>query len=283
MQWLMDVDLLIYLQAAIVPATAAALSLLILLEINGRLVQLRTKGMVQDQILDTGYKGKIISYNKRMLDLILVIPALILLSPVFLLIASLIKVDSKGPIFFKQKRVGFVPHTPDGRVDWRETIFEMYKFRTMQVDTDPDLHRAFMEAYIHGDTDKISELEPQALDTQAFKLTNHPRVTRVGRVLRKYSLDELPQFWNVLVGDMSLVGPRPAIPYEVDMYQEIHLDRLTVMPGITGLWQVSGRTTTTFEEMFRLDMEYIKSQSLWLDLKILLLTLPAIISSKGAG
>jgi lipopolysaccharide/colanic/teichoic acid biosynthesis glycosyltransferase len=283
MQWPTDVDLMIYLQAAIIPATAAALSLLILLEINGRFLQLRTKGIIGGKVKAYTLQKKSGTHYKRWLDLILVIPALVLLSPIFLLISLLIKLDSPGPILYKQKRVGAVPGARNRYMDWYDTIFDMYKFRTMYVDTDQDRHREFMEAYIHGDTKKLSEMQPEVLETATYKLTNDPRVTRVGKVLRKFSLDELPQFWNVLMGDMSLVGPRPAIPYEVGMYKPEHLERLSVIPGITGLWQVNGRTTTTFEEMVHLDLEYIKSQSLWLDLKIIFLTLPAIISSKGAG
>jgi lipopolysaccharide/colanic/teichoic acid biosynthesis glycosyltransferase len=283
MQWLTDIDLLIYLQAAIVPATAAALSLLILLEINGRLLQLRTKGMIQGNMKAYPLQKKSGTPYKCWLDLILVIPALILLSPIFLLISLLIKLDSQGPILYKQKRVGAVPDARNHPVDWHDTIFDMYKFRTMYVNIDQDPHRKFMEAYIQGDTESLAEMQPEILETATFKLTKDARVTCVGKILRKFSLDELPQFWNVLMGDMSLIGPRPAIPYEVGMYKPEHFERLTVIPGITGLWQVSGRTTTTFEEMVQLDLEYIKSQSLWLDLKIIFLTLPAIISSKGAG
>jgi lipopolysaccharide/colanic/teichoic acid biosynthesis glycosyltransferase len=283
MKWPTDMDLMIYLQAAFIPATAAALSLLILLEINGRLLQLRTKGMIQGKVKAYPLQKKSDMLYKRWLDLILVIPALILLSPIFLLISLLIKLDSPGPVLYKQKRVGAVPGARTHSSDWHDTIFDMYKFRTMYVDTDQDLHRKFMEAYIQGDTEKLTEMQPEILETATFKLTKDARVTRVGKVLRKFSLDELPQFWNVLMGDMSLIGPRPAIPYEVGMYKPEHLERLAVIPGITGLWQVSGRTTTTFEEMVQLDLEYIKSQSLWLDLKIIFLTLPAIISSKGAG
>ncbi len=283
MQWATEVDLMIYLQAALVPATAVALSLLILLEINGKFLQARTRGMFHGKVQTVSTQIKTIFPGKRLFDLILVIPALILISPIYFIISLLIRLDSPGPTIYRQKRVGAVPSTNKGRADWQDTIFDMYKFRTMYVSTDHDPHRKFMEAYINGDTEKLTELQPEVLKTEAFKLTNDPRVTRIGKFLRKFSLDELPQFWNVLEGNMSLVGPRPAIPYEVEMYKPEHFDRLTVTPGITGLWQVSGRTTTTFEEMVRLDLEYIKSQSLWLDLKILILTLPAIISSTGAG
>ena len=283
MKWPTDMDLMIYLQAAIVPATAAALSLLILFEINGRFLQLRTKGMIQGKVHSYPLQKKSSMLYKRWLDMILVIPALVLLSPIFLLISILIKLDSPGPVLYKQKRVGVVPGARNHPSDWHDTIFDMYKFRTMYVDTDQDPHRKFMEAYIQGDTEKLTEMQPEIIETSTFKLTKDARVTRVGNFLRKFSLDELPQFWNVLMGDMSLIGPRPAIPYEVGMYKPEHFERLSVIPGITGLWQVSGRTTTTFEEMVRLDLQYIKSQSLWLDLKIIFLTLPAIISSKGAG
>lgn len=283
MQWPIEMDFTIYIRSAIVPASAAAISMLILSRLSEMFLHLRKEGKAHETMRKLSDERKAISTCKRLFDLILMIPALILLSPTYLLISLLIKMDSAGPVFFKQKRVGMVPFVSGDTTDWSNAIFDMYKFRTMYSDTDPYLHREFMEAYIAGDTDKLIDLEPEVEETEAFKLVNDPRVTRIGNILRKFSLDELPQFWNVLIGNMSLVGPRPPIPYEVELYKPEHFERLTAMPGVTGLWQVSGRTTTTFDEMIHLDLNYIKSQSLWLDIKIVFLTLPAIISSKGAG
>lgn len=220
---------------------------------------------------------------KRLLDALLTIWALPVLLPVMLFVAIIIKFDSPGPVIFAQKRVGLRSGRDDDPAGERGTIFTLYKFRTMHVDTDTEIHRKFMQAYISADKAKMTSLQPEAEQSKAYKLNNDPRVTRVGKYLRKLSLDELPQIMNVIKGEMSLVGPRPAIPYEVEMYAPEHLRRLDTLPGITGLWQVSGRTTTTFEEMIRLDVEYIEKQSIWLDLKILFLTVPAVISKKGAG
>jgi lipopolysaccharide/colanic/teichoic acid biosynthesis glycosyltransferase len=138
-----------------------------------------------------------------------------------------------------------------------------------------------MKAYISGDEEKLSEQAGKS--SNSYKLTGDPRVTRIGKFLRATSLDELPQLWNVLRGDMSLVGPRPPIPYEVEMYRKEHFCRFGTLPGITGLWQVSGRCETTFEEMIKLDLEYIDIKSNWQDLKILFMTVPAVISERGAG
>jgi lipopolysaccharide/colanic/teichoic acid biosynthesis glycosyltransferase len=153
----------------------------------------------------------------------------------------------------------------------------------MRTDIDARLHQKYMEAYISGDEAKMSELQPDVKSAKSYKLSGDPRITRMGKLLRRLSLDELPQLWNIIKGDMSLVGPRPPIPYEVEKYERRHLDRLAALPGLTGLWQVSGRCETTFEEMVQLDLEYIEKQSIWLDLKILLKTVPAVITAKGAG
>jgi lipopolysaccharide/colanic/teichoic acid biosynthesis glycosyltransferase len=153
----------------------------------------------------------------------------------------------------------------------------------MYTNVDSELHRRYVQAYIDGDEAAMAALRPGDAKSDSYKLTADPRVTRVGRFLRRTSLDELPQLWNVIRGEMSLVGPRPPIPYEVKKYGRDHFHRLAALPGITGLWQVSGRCETTFEEMVQLDLNYIKNQSIWLDLQILLKTLPAVISEKGAG
>ncbi|PYS44428.1 MAG: hypothetical protein DMF71_03570 [Acidobacteria bacterium] len=204
---------------------------------------------------------------KRSFDLFLALLALIVLSPLWLVIAVLIKLDSRGPIFYRQERVGM-----DGRV------FLFFKFRTMRADTDDAAHREFQRKYITGQPE--SNLGDE--DRPAYKLRADERVTRVGRLLRKTSLDELPQLFNVLCGDMSIVGPRPPIPYEVESYQLWHRKRLDMKPGITGLWQVSGRNRLSFEEMVRMDLYYIENWSLLLDLKIILRTLPVMLRGADA-
>lgn len=221
---------------------------------------------------------------KRIFDVTIAIGAMFILVPVCAVIALLIKLDSPGPVFYKQERVGARRRARSGSPSqWIIQIFPLYKFRTMRTDVDARLHQDYMRAYIAGDEDQIACLDPGLKSSNSYKLSGDPRVTRVGRFLRRASLDELPQLWNVLLGDMSLVGPRPPIPYEVEMYSQDHMRRLSAIPGITGLWQVSGRCETTFEEMVALDLTYIDRKSLLLDIKIILLTIPAIISERGAG
>ena len=204
---------------------------------------------------------------KRMLDIVGSLGLLIVLSPVLALIAVLVKLTSSGPVFFRQDRVG-ASLKP----------FTMLKFRTMCVDADHELHRQFVTEFINAGADA----SPTA-DSGLFKIVNDPRVTFVGRLLRKSSLDELPQLWNVLRGDMSLVGPRPPLSYEVEQYKRWHYRRvLEAKPGITGLWQVAGRSQTNFDDMVRLDLQYVQNQSAWTDIKILLATPRAVISGKGA-
>jgi exopolysaccharide biosynthesis polyprenyl glycosylphosphotransferase len=205
---------------------------------------------------------------KRAIDLVLGSSMLLLALPLFGVIALAIKVTSRGPVFFRQQRVG-----QHGRT------FMFVKFRSMRVDGDERLHVQWFEKFMNGK----AEMHTTGNGTGSFKLTNDPRVTRVGRILRRTSLDELPQLLNVLKGDMSLVGPRPPIPYEVEAYQPWHRMRvLQVKPGITGLWQVSGRSRVTFDEMVRLDIRYARTWSLWLDLKILLKTPRAVLMGEGA-
>jgi lipopolysaccharide/colanic/teichoic acid biosynthesis glycosyltransferase len=220
---------------------------------------------------------------KRIFDIVVVLLSALFLLPLLILIAIIVKLDSPGPVLFVQERVGARREVVNGRTRWIIQPFPFYKFRTMWHNVDSDLHRKYIEAYIEGDEDKMASLRPDSGDTTSYKLKGDPRITRAGQFLRRMSLDELPQIWNVLKGDMSLVGPRPPITYEVKGYQPEHLRRLAAMPGITGLWQVSGRCETTFEEMVQLDLEYIQKQSVWFDIKILLLTVPAVISEKGAG
>lgn len=204
---------------------------------------------------------------KRALDIVGSAVMLVLLSPVFLLIAILVNLRSPGPVFYRQVRIG-----------QRGKPFTMLKFRTMRVDADHALHQQYVTEFI-----KSSQQWQKAGETEVFKLTNDPRVTRIGRMLRRTSLDELPQFWNVLRGEMSLVGPRPPLAYEIEQYRPWHWRRvLEAKPGITGLWQVVGRSRTTFDEMVRLDIRYVTTRSLWTDLKILFATPRAVVSGKGA-
>jgi lipopolysaccharide/colanic/teichoic acid biosynthesis glycosyltransferase len=217
---------------------------------------------------------------KRLLDILVAGIALVILSPLMLVIAILVILDSPGPAIFKQERVGSRRRTDDQREARELSVFILYKFRTMYRNAESDLHRTFFRAFIRNDHTVMVALQGE--DTQVRKLTHDPRVTRLGRFLRRSSLDELPQLWNVLKGDMSLVGPRPPIPYEVDIYEPWHCQRLETKPGLTGLWQVTARSSADFDEMVRLDIQYIERQSLWLDLKILLKTPLEVLSGKGA-
>lgn len=220
---------------------------------------------------------------KRVLDITISLLALVLIAPLLLAIAVAIKLDSRGPVIFAQERIGARRVRLNGTDHWQIMPFTFYKFRSMRPDADSKIHRQYIEAYIAGDEKKLNHLRQQTGQKETYKLTKDPRVTRLGKFLRKSSLDELPQLWLVLKGEMSLVGPRPPLPYEVKRYQSHQLGRLAAHPGITGLWQVSGRATTSFSEMIELDLEYIESQSVRSDLKILLLTPLAAISQKGAG
>ena len=194
---------------------------------------------------------------KRFFDIVLSFLALIILSPLFLLIAIIIKMTSRGPVFFVQERVGYYGRS-----------FLFYKFRSMYVDAEAR-KRALME-------------QNESKDGVIFKMKNDPRITPFGRIIRKTSMDELPQLLNVLLGDMSLVGPRPPLPSEVQQYSLEDRKRLNVKPGITCIWQVSGRSDIPFKKQVELDKEYIQSQSLWNDLLVLLRTIPAILSGRGA-
>lgn len=201
---------------------------------------------------------------KRMIDIAGSLFGLICLSPLLALIAALVKLTSQGPILFRQERLGH-----------RGKPFCFLKFRSMYPHTGQSLHEEYMKNFISG---SVETGKPQERGDCVYKLTHDPRVTPLGRFLRKTSLDELPQLINVLKGDMSLVGPRPPIPYEVARYQTWHRDRLLAMPpGITGLWQVEGRSKVTFDDMVRLDIQYSMSWSLWLDFKILLRTPRAVL------
>jgi lipopolysaccharide/colanic/teichoic acid biosynthesis glycosyltransferase len=206
---------------------------------------------------------------KRAIDIVGSLVALVLLSPLLAFIAVAIKLTSKGPVMFRQ-----------GRVGQHGVVFQFLKFRSMRTDSDPRMHREFVNEFIRTSSNSSSSGRAPA---KVYKITDDPRVTRVGAILRRTSLDELPQFWNVLKGEMSLVGPRPPIPYELESYRTWHKRRIfEVKPGITGLWQVHGRSRTTFDEMVRLDLRYARTWSLLLDLKILIQTPRAIVSGEGA-
>jgi lipopolysaccharide/colanic/teichoic acid biosynthesis glycosyltransferase len=233
---------------------------------------------------------------KRVLDILVSLTVLLALSPLLVLVAVLIRATSPGPAIYRQRRVG-----EGGR------IFAMYKFRSMHHNSDPSLHRQAYARFVKGDggngkvsRETLAELAPDArrlfvpegYTHRPFKrlwwrLTRaltpeDPRVTPIGALIRRTSIDELPQLFNVLIGDMSLVGPRPPIPYEVRLYSPHHLGRLAVTPGITGMWQVYGRGRVPFEHMVDMDLQYIASRSFWLDLRLLMLTVPNVVFSRGA-
>jgi len=204
--------------------------------------------------------------TKRAIDIAGSLFAMFLFLPIFVTIAIVVKLTSPGPVLYCQKRVGQY-----GR------LFDFYKFRSMYVNNDPALHREYVTQLIEGATHVQRS-------NGMYKLENDPRVTRIGRFLRKSSLDELPQFFNVLRGDMSLVGTRPPLPYEFERYRMWHRRRiLEIKPGITGLWQVKGRSRTTFDQMVRMDLRYAKTRTLWLDIKLILQTPVAMFHGIGAS
>lgn len=216
-------------------------------------------------INQTMHARQISTMIKTIFDALLSAVALVCLSPLFFAIAVAIKATSKGPVFFRQERVGL-----NGKP------FKLLKFRSMKTNCDCASHKDYVTKFIR-------EQKNAAVEPGVFKMTNDNRITPVGQFLRKTSLDELPQLINVLFGDMSLVGPRPPIPYECEIYDIWHRRRLlTCKPGITGLWQVTGRSSTTFDEMVRLDLKYITKWNLWLDLKIIFMTPKAVFKGKGA-
>lgn len=195
-------------------------------------------------------------FLKRFFDLFFSSLAIILLIPIFLVTVIAIKIDSLGPAIYSQQRAGK-----------NVKIFKMYKFRSMCVDAD----------------ELLKDLQDQnEKDGPVFKIANDPRVTKVGRVIRKISIDELPQLINILKGDMSIVGPRPPLLSEVEQYTPYQMQRLAVKPGLSCYWQISGRSDVSFEEWVELDLKYIKERSLWTDLKIILKTVPAVLFGRGA-
>ncbi|MGD8239519.1 MAG: sugar transferase [Armatimonadota bacterium] len=190
------------------------------------------------------------------MDIVISLAAIGVCAPLFPLVAIAIRLDSSGPIFHWQERVG-----KDG------VPFRLFKLRSMTVGAETVRTSLAADADVTG---------------PVFKMRNDPRVTRIGRLLRKYSIDELPQLVNVLTGQMTLVGPRPPLPVEVEDYEPWHMRRLSVKPGLTCIWQVSGRSHVSFDRWVRMDIEYIENQSIWLDLKLLLRTIPAVLSGRGA-
>lgn len=221
---------------------------------------------------------------KRILDIASALVILFLLWPVMLAIALLIKLDSPGPALFVQKRIG-----KDGRPFW------IYKFRTMVHRVDDSAHRKFMQAFVKGDLSPhgwlphslfshglTSHTDALRAPTAIYKPFSEAQVTRIGRILRKTSLDELPQVINILKGEMSLVGPRPNVPYEVEAYSEWHRERLSVLPGITGLAQVQGRSTIDFDTIAKYDIHYARQIGFGLDLRILLRTVRTVLRREGA-
>lgn len=215
-------------------------------------------------------------YAKRAFDITLIFLSMFWLSPLLLFAMLLIKLDSPGPIFFVQRRVGARRIIKDGRVEWVVQNFSMFKFRSMVPNADQSLHQEMVKSYVAG------KVQPDQVNGAAFKIVDDPRITRIGRILRKTSIDELPQLLNVLRGEMSLVGPRPVPEYETELYKPADFERLTILPGLTGLWQVSGRGDLSFAEMIKLDVEYIRNWTLLLDVKLLFSTIPCVLFGRGA-
>jgi len=204
---------------------------------------------------------------RRAVDVTLALLLLLLLSPLLIAVAVAIRIDSRGPALFRQRRVGY-----------EEREFTLFKFRSMRLDADPRGHQEYVTALIKG-----ADAVPDGGRDDLYKLAVDNRITAVGRWIRAWSIDELPQLLNVVLGDMTLVGPRPAIPYEVAEYPTWYLERFTVKPGLTGYWQVSGRSERTYEEMVRLDIQYARNRDLGLDLSILFRTPFTVLSRKGAA
>ncbi len=203
---------------------------------------------------------------KRRLDILVACLLLMVAGPLMLAIAAGIKLFSPGPVLYRQKRIG-----KDGKP------FEMLKFRSMRLENNPELHREYVRRLI------LENKDPKALGKATLKLKADFRITGIGRILRKFSLDELPQLFNVLRGEMSMVGPRPPLPYEYEVYHEWHKARLAVLPGITGLWQVKAHNSVCFDEMVHIDLKYVQNMGLWLDLKIMALTPFEMLFGKGTG
>jgi lipopolysaccharide/colanic/teichoic acid biosynthesis glycosyltransferase len=229
---------------------------------------------VELELVEPGHEAYFAA--KRCLDVGVSATLLVLLAPLFAAIAVAIVADSGRPVFFTQERAGSRRRGRRGGV-WEPRTFRVLKFRSMVRDADPAAHQAYIHAFVNGTA------QPSSGSSAPFKLDDDQRITRIGALLRRTSLDELPQLVNVLVGSMSLVGPRPVPLYETASYGEHHRERLEALPGITGLWQIKGRGRVTFDEMVAMDLAYVRARSLRLDLKLLAQTLPAVFSRKGAG
>jgi lipopolysaccharide/colanic/teichoic acid biosynthesis glycosyltransferase len=219
--------------------------------------------------LEHPHRGEstVASATRRALDVVVAMLLLTLAAPMVLVIAVVIRLDSRGPVLFRQRRIGRSMRP-----------FVVVKFRTMRRDADDTQHREYVHALISA-----GHHDPCKGGGDLYKLAGDERVTRVGRFLRRFSLDEVPQLWNVVRGEMSLVGPRPVIPYEVEQYPVWYHERFVVKPGLTGLWQVSGRSEKTYEDMVRLDIEYARTRRVSLDLAILLKTLWVVVRARGAA
>lgn len=206
-------------------------------------------------------------FAKRLLDVILAVAMFTAALPIMVVVAVLVAVDSPGPILYKQRRVG-----QNGEE------FDLYKFRSMRYQADDSIHRTAIVKYMRGE-----RLDTSRTTDSPYKLGADPRITRVGKFIRKTSLDELPQIWNIITGQMSLVGPRPPIPYEVELYSKRAMQRLNGKPGLTGPWQVYGRDRVTFHQMVEMDIAYLRNRSLAYDLKLILLTVPAVVKGRGGA
>ena len=217
---------------------------------------IRTSKMLHLQLVLWVIRTKLAHSLKRVMDMAIALGALFIFSPVMVGTAVLVKLSSPGPIFFKQVRVG----------KWGSSFY-CYKFRSM---------------YMDAEERKEALIAQNEADGPVFKMKNDPRITPIGKYIRKLSIDELPQLFNVLKGEMSLVGPRPPVPREVSEYEFDQLGRLNAVPGITGLQQVSGRSSLDFQTWVELDLQYIAEQSFWKDIEILLKTIPAVVFSRGA-
>ena len=224
-------------------------------------------GLTQSEPIErVAGRRRAVAVLRRAFDLVVGLVLILLLSPVLIGVALAVRLNSPGPALFRQRRVGH-----------EEREFTLFKFRSMRVDADPRGHREYVTALIKGEGSA-----PEGGRENLYKLAVDNRITPVGRWIRRWSLDELPQLFNVVRGDMTLVGPRPAIPYEVGEYPAWYRERFAVKPGLTGYWQVSGRSERTYEEMVRLDIEYVERRSIGLDLLILLKTPWVVLSRKGA-
>lgn len=223
-------------------------------------------------------------FLKRMVDIVGALLAIVMLAPVFIMAALWVYFDSPGPVIFRQERIGARRVFKDGKATWVMVPFTIYKFRTMSNGAASDIHQKFVKAFMKNDLETVKAMQSEDKpSTGTFKLNDDPRVTRSGKWLRRTSLDELPQLFNVLCGEMSLVGPRPALDYEVDEYEDWQLMRLACKQGITGYWQINGRSESSFEHMVKQDIWYAYHQSFWLDIKIIINTPLAVLAGKGAG